>query len=84
MLKNYALRDIANSHYKNGIKAPEISKLLVNKVHRSTIDRWLHRYKQPDSIYGKRKLGRPNTGCTKQSISFVKKRLDSNIPRKSL
>ena len=48
------------------------------------IDRWLHRYKQPGSIYVKRKPGRPKTGRTKQSILFVKKRLDSNVPRKSL
>ena len=84
MVNSHDLRDIANSHYKNEIKAPEISKLLANKIHRSTIDRWLHRYKQPGSIYVKRKPGRPKTGSTKQSISFVKKRLDSNIPRRSL
>ena len=84
MVKSHYLRDIAASHYKNGIKAPEIPKLLANKVHRSMIDRWLHRYKQPGSIYVKRKPGRPKTGRTKQSILFVKKRLDFNIPRKSL
>ena len=84
MVKSHDLRDIAISHYKNGENAPEISKLLANKVHRSTIDRWLHRYKQSGSIYVKRKLGRPKTGRTKQCISYVKKRLDSNTPRKSL
>ena len=84
MVKSHDLRDIAISHYKNGEKAPEISKLLANKVHRSTIDRWLHRYKQFGSIYVKRKPGRPKTARTKQCISYVKKRLDSNIPRKSL
>lgn len=84
MVKSHDLRDIAISHYKNGKKASEISKLLANKVHRSTIDRWLHRYKQSGSIYVKRKPGRPKTGRTKQCISYVKKRLDSNTPRKSL
>ena len=84
MVKSHDLRDITISHYKNGKKAPQISKLLANKVHRNTIDRWLHRYKQSGSIYAKRKPGRPKTGRTKQCISYVKKRLDSNIPRKSL
>ena len=84
MVNSHDLRDIAISHYKNGIKAPEIPKLLANKVHQSTIDRWLHRYKQPGSIHVKQKPGRPNTGRTKQSISFVKKTLECNIPRKSL
>jgi len=46
MVKSKDVRDIAISHYKNGKKAPEIAKLLANKVHRSTIDRWLHRYKK--------------------------------------
>ena len=82
MVKSHDLRDISISHYKNGKKAPEITKLLANKVHQSTIDRWLHRYKQSGSIYVKRKPGRPKTGRTKQCISYVKKRLDSNIPRK--
>ena len=59
MVKSHDLQDIVNSHYKNGIKAPEISKLLVNKVHRSTIDHWLPRYKQPALIYVKQKPGRP-------------------------
>ena len=84
MVKSHDRRDIVIFHYKNGIKAPEMSKLLVDKVHRSTIDRWLHRYKQSGSIYVKWKAGRPKAGLTKQRISFVKKRLDSNIPRKSL
>ena len=48
------------------------------------IDRWLHRYKQSASIYVKRKPDRPKTARTKQCISYVKKRLDSNTPRKSL
>ena len=80
MVKSHDLRDIAISHYKNGKKAPEISKLLANKVHQSTIDRWLHRYKQSGSIYVKRKSVRPKTAHTKQCISYVKKRLDSNTP----
>ena len=84
MVKSHYLRDIAASHYKNGIKSPEIPKLLTNKVHRSMIDRWLRRYKQLGSIHVQRKPGSSNTGSTKESISFVIKRLDSNIPRKSL
>ena len=84
MVKSNDLRDIAISHHKNGKKAPEIAKLLANKVHRSTIDRWLYRYKQSGSIYVKKKSGRPRTGRTKKRIYLVKKRLDSNISRKSL
>jgi transposase len=84
MVKSHDMREVAISHYKAGKKAPEIANLLANKVHRSTIDRWLHRYKQSGSIYVKQKSGRPKTGRTKQKIHFVKKRLDSNISRKSL
>ena len=73
MVKNHYLRDIAASHYKNGKKAPEIPKLLANKAHRNMSDRWLHRHKQPASIYVKRKCGRPKTASTKQRILFVKK-----------
>ena len=84
MVKSHDVRDIAISHFENGKKAPEIAKLLANKVHRSTIDRWLHRYKQSGSIYVKSKSGRPRNGRTKQRIHLVRKRLDSNVPRKSL
>jgi transposase len=84
MVKSKDVRDIVISHYQNGKKTPEIAKLLANKVHRSTIDRWLHRYKQSGSISVKSKSGRPRTGRTKQRIYFVKKRLHSNIPRKSI
>ena len=75
MVKSHDLLDIAISHYEDGIKAPEISKLLANKLHRSMIDRWLHRYKQSRSIYVKRKSGSQKDGRTKQRISLVKKDL---------
>ena len=41
MVKSLHLRKMALSHFQNGKKAPEIAKLLANKIHRSTIDRWL-------------------------------------------
>ncbi|CAF3450178.1 unnamed protein product, partial [Rotaria sp. Silwood2] len=65
MVKINHARDVAISHYKNGKKAPEIAKLLANKVHRSTIDRWIRRYKQSGSIGVKLKSGRPRTARTK-------------------
>ena len=65
-------------------KAPEIAILLVNKVYRSTIDRWLRRYQQSGSFEAKPKSGRSKTVRTKRLINLVKKRLDSNNPRKSL
>lgn len=37
MVKSHDIRDIVISHYKEGKKAREISNLLANKVHRSTI-----------------------------------------------
>ena len=65
MVKSLDLRKVALSYFQNGKKAPEIAKLLANKVHRSTIDRWLCRYQQTGSFEPKPKLGRPKTGCTK-------------------
>ena len=84
MVKSKHVRDIAISHYKNGKKAPEIAKLLANKVRRSTIDLWLHWYKKSGSLFVKRKSGRPKTGRTKNRINRVTKRLDSSNSRKSL
>jgi hypothetical protein len=84
MVKSLDLRDVAVSHYKNGKKAPEIARLLANMVHRSTIDRWVRRYQESGSFEVKPKSGRPKTGRTKKIINLVKKRLDSNNPRKSL
>ena len=46
MVKGLDLRKVALFHFQNGKKAPEIAKLLANKVHRSTIDRWLLQYQQ--------------------------------------
>ena len=84
MVKSLDLRKVALSHFQNGKKAPEIAKLLANKVHRSTIDRWLRRYQQTGSFEPKPKLRRPKTGRTKRLNNLVKKRLDSNNTRKSL
>jgi hypothetical protein len=84
MVKSRDLRDVAVSHYKNGKKAPEIAKLLANKVHRSTIDRWLTRYRQSGSFEAKPKSGRPKAGRTKRLINLVQKRLDSDNRRKTL
>jgi transposase len=84
MVKSNDIRDVAISHFKDGKKAPEIAKLLANKVHRSTVDRWIHQYQQSGSIAVKPKSGRPRTGRTKRLINLVKKRLDSKVPRKSL
>jgi hypothetical protein len=53
MIKSHDLRDIALSHHQNGGKAPEIAKLLANKV---------HRYRQSGSIGVKPKSGRPGNG----------------------
>ena len=79
MVKSHDIRDIVISHCKNGKRASEIATLLVNKLHRSTVDRWLHRYKQHGSICVKPKSGRPTTNRTKERVYLVKKRLDSNI-----
>lgn len=84
MVKSLDLREVALSHYEHGKKAPEIAKLLANKVHRSTIDRWLRRYQQSGSLEAKPKSGRPKNGRTKRLINLVKKRLDCNSRRKSL
>jgi len=67
MVKSHDLRDVAVSHYKNGEKAPEIAKILANKVHRSTIDRWITGYQQSGSFEVKSKSGRSRTGRTKRS-----------------
>ena len=83
-VQSHDIRDIVISHSKNRRKAPEIATLLTNKVYRSTIDRWLHRYKQSGSICVKPKSGRLKTARTKERIYLVKKRLDSNIWRTSL
>ena len=37
MVKRLDLRKVTLSHFQNGKNAPEIAKLLANKVHRSTI-----------------------------------------------
>lgn len=84
MVKSLDVRSIALSHYESGKNAPEIANLLANTVHRSTVDRWIHRYEQSGSIEVKKKSGRPRTGRTKRLINLVKKRLESKIPRKSL
>ena len=72
------------SNCQDGKKAPEIAKLLANKVYRSTVDRWLRQYQQTGSFELKPKLERPKTEHTKRLNNLVKKRLDSNNTRKSV
>jgi transposase len=84
MVKGNDVRDLVISHSESGKKAPEIAKMLVGKVHRSTVDRWIQRYKQSGSIGVQKKSGRPRTARTKRLINLVNKRLNSKIPRKSL
>ena len=43
---------------KTGRGIPESATLLANKVYQSTIDHWLHHYKQSGSICVKPKSGR--------------------------
>ena len=83
MAKPKDLKDIAISHFLNGKKAPTISKLLANKVHRDTVNRWIREYQNPKRITQKRSVGRPKSAKTKRLVNFVKKRLDSNSSRKS-
>lgn len=75
MVKSRDVREIALSHYESGKKAPEIATLLANKVHRTTVHRWIHQYQQSGSIDVKQKSGRPKTGRTKRLINLVKKGL---------
>ena len=84
MVKSKDLLEVAISHFKNGKKAPEIAKLLTDKVHRTTIHRWLDRFESSGSVGVKKKSGRPKNGRTKRLINLVKKRLESSIDRKSL
>ena len=56
MVKSHDVRNIALAHYDNGIKAPEIANLLVNKVHRTTIHRCIRQDEQSGSI-DVRKIG---------------------------
>ena len=55
IVKSLDRRKVALSHFQNGKRAPEIAKLLTNKVHRSTIERWLRRYQQTGSFEPKSK-----------------------------
>jgi transposase len=71
MVKSHDVRNIALSHYENGKKAPEIANLLTNKVHRTTIHRWIRQYQQSGSIDVKKNAGRPKTGRTKKLINLV-------------
>jgi transposase len=73
MVKSVDLREIAISHFENGKKAPEIARLLANKVHRTTIHRWISRFKQSSSIGVRTTSGRPKTGRTKRLIGLVEK-----------
>ena len=84
MVKSKDLREVAISHFKNGKKAPEIAKLLADKLHRTTVHRWLDRFESSGSVGVKKKSGRPKTDRTKRLINLVRKRLESSIDRKSL
>ncbi|CAM4847478.1 unnamed protein product [Rotaria magnacalcarata] len=84
MVKSIDLREIAMSHFKNGKKAPEIANLWADKVHRTTVHRWIDRFKSSDSVGVKKKSGRPKIGRTKRLINLVRKRLESSIDRKSI
>ena len=72
MVKSHDIRDSYVLLQKRG-KASEIATLLANKVHRSITNRWLHRYKQSDSICVKPKSGKPRTDRRKNGIYLVKK-----------
>ena len=84
MVKSDDLRQVGISHYENGENAPEIAKLLANKLDRSTIHRWICQYKQSGSVNVMPKPGRPRRGRTKRLVNLVKKRLDSEVHRKSI
>ncbi|CAM4852324.1 unnamed protein product, partial [Rotaria magnacalcarata] len=65
MVKRIDLREVAISHFKNGKKAPEIAKLLADKVHW-----WIDRFKSSGSVGVKKKFGRPKIGRTKRLINL--------------
>lgn len=50
MVKSVDLSDVLIAHYKNEEKAPEISNMLANKVHHTTVHRWVHRFNQMGSV----------------------------------
>jgi hypothetical protein len=83
MGKPKVLKDIVISHFLEGKKAPEISELLSNKVHRSTVNRWILDYSNPKRVAQKRPVGRPRSVRTKKLIYKVKNRLNSTVMRKS-
>ena len=82
MVKSNDIRDVAISHFKNGKKAPEIARLLANKLRKSKVDRWIRQLQQSGSIAIKPKSGRPRTGRTKRLINLVKKSLIPKFPGK--
>ena len=71
-LKVLTIREIAISHFENGRKAPEIARLLANKVHRTTIHRWISRFKQSSSIGVRTTSGRPYIFLEKVKRLMVK------------
>ncbi|CAF2127356.1 unnamed protein product [Rotaria magnacalcarata] len=83
MTKSADIRDIVIAHYKNGKKAPEISNMLANKVHRTTVHRWIQRFNQSGSVDAHVSPGRRRTGRTKRLINLVKKRINSQRARKT-
>jgi hypothetical protein len=83
MTKPKCMKDIAISHYLNGKKAPEISKLLCNRVSRMQVDRWIKAHQNPPRVCHQVTRGRPRAARTKRVVNFVAKRLKSKSPRKS-
>ena len=84
MIKSDDLQQIAIFHRENRGKATEIAKLLPNKVNRSTIHRWICRYKQSGSVNVMPKSGRPRRTRTTRFVNLVKKRLASEVHQKSI
>ena len=56
-----------------GKKPPEISNMLANKVHRTTVHRRIQRFNQSGSVDAHVSPGRRQSGRTKISINLVKK-----------
>ena len=84
MVKSEDLLDIAITHYKNGKMATEVVLFLANKVHQTTVLRWIRRYDRTGSFSAGKSTGRSRSGRTKRLINLVRRRLESKNIRKSL
>jgi transposase len=56
MTKDKQVRQIAILHHKNGYKPKEISSLLANVVHISTLKRWIAHFKKTGQITSEQKI----------------------------